>query len=164
LKIFEWLRGPQQPEEEASGISRRDFFARVAGRDQEGGQSSTAPPPDPRVLHTFFVAAFPFHDGPVLVPILRVGEEFKLAPEPAYSPDPTAVRIERGRDHLGYVPADLTEDVLTRLKAGEDLVCRAKLVDPAAELPRVLSVEIVLLPPESDPEAKEPLQTESPPE
>jgi hypothetical protein len=147
LKILDWLRAPRQPEDEPSGMSRRDFFARVAGRDQTSEQSAAAPPSDARVLHTFFVAAFPYHDGPVLVPNLRVGEEFKLAPEPAYSADPTAVRIERGRDHLGYVPDDLTDEVLERLEAAEKIVCRAKQVDPAADLPKVLSVELVLIPP-----------------
>ncbi len=131
-------------------MSRRDFFARVGGRDPARDPSGPPATGGPRVLHTFYVASFPYHDGPVLVPSLRVGEEFSLVPDPPYSRTPTAARIDRGRDHLGYVPAEMVEEVLARMKAGESLICRAKSVDPSAELPRVLLVEIVLPPPVAD--------------
>ena len=141
---------PAEPDD--SGMSRRDFFARFAGREMESEPGEqTSPSPDAGVLHTFLVKGFPYHSGPVLVPILRQGEEYKLTPDPPYSANPTAVRIERGRDHLGYVPDEHVAEILGLLKEGAQLVCRASRVDPAAELARILTVEIVRPPePESE--------------
>jgi hypothetical protein len=155
MGILDWLRSATVGDDESAGMSRRDFFARVAGRaepvpepdplqpEQPVTQEPDAPPePDPSVLHTFHVARFPYHDGPVLVPILRSGDIYRLAPEPPYSREPTGLRIERGRDLLGFVPDDIVEDLLTRVKAGQELECRAVRVDPAVELQKVLLVEV----------------------
>lgn len=134
----------------SDGLSRREFFARFAGREPIADSDSPAPPPDPDVLHTFPVARFPYHDGPVLVPSLRVGEEFRLAADPPYSKNPTGLRIERGRDLLGFVPDELFEDVQSRIDHGDALICRAVRVDPSAELSQVLTVEIRRTPEEAD--------------
>lgn len=165
MGIFDWLRSAGGRDDEASGMSRRDFFARVAGRAEP---PSDTPPPapvpaeqepaieedDPSVLHTFHVARFPYHDGPVLVPILRAGDVYRLAPDPPYSKQPTGLRIERGRDLLGYVPDDIVTDLLDRLEAGEELECRAVRVDPAVELQKVLLVAVRVHAPD-DPDAPE---------
>jgi hypothetical protein len=151
MKFFDWLLRRDRSEPPNTGLSRRDFFARVAGRNEPGATVRSLPgaqagPAAPGVerLYTFPVAAFPYHDGPVLVPMLRVGMEFSLTPEPGHLTDPEAVRIEWRRDHLGYVPADRAADVRARLGRGERLICRASHIDPTAELSRVLTVEIVL--------------------
>lgn len=154
MRIFDWLRNREPPARPDKGLSRRDFFARVAGRQPapETGPATEAPPdasastPTPERLHTFTVAGFSYHDGPVLVPLLRPGIEFALAHEPGHPTDPDAVRIEWRRDHLGYVPTDLAGEVRARLQRGERLLCRASRVDPTADLARVLAVELLRLP------------------
>lgn len=151
MGIFDWLKSGQKPATVPSEISRRDFFARVAGRTEPAPPPSPSPPPDPAVLHTFHVAGFPYHDGPVLVPTLRVGLEFDLVPEPGHPTDPSAIRIQWKRDHLGYVPPDFSGGVRALLDQGIRLRCRASRVSPNAELAKVLEVEI-LRPPEPEPE------------
>ena len=129
-------------------MSRRDFFARFAGRESGNGPAGDSPTAaDHGVLQTFLVKGFPYHSGPVLVPILKAGDEYRLVPDPPHSRDPTAVRIERGRDLLGYVPDEHVAEILARLNEGEPLVCRAVRVDPAAELSAVLTVEVIRPPP-----------------
>jgi len=158
MKFFDWLRPADTPEPDDGGMSRRDFFARVAGREgaPEDDAAESQPPDGPEsakttVLYTFHIKSFPYHAGPVLVPIMRIGDEFRLTPDPPYSRDPTGVRIERGRDHLGFVPDEHSEDVLTRLKQGEVLVCRATHIDPSADLANIVTVEIEQVPPADDP-------------
>jgi hypothetical protein len=143
MGIFDWLR-PDSPAPPDSGLSRRAFFARVAGAgaastDGTGREASGGPRPGE---HTFHVAGFPYHDGPVLVPILRAGLEFALVREPTHPTDPESVRIQWGRDMLGYVPAPLNAEVSARLRAGVTLRCEAVEVSPAAELTRVLRVRV----------------------
>jgi hypothetical protein len=152
MGLLEWLKIGGPPSAEPAGMSRRDFFTRVAGREGDGNAAAPVPPapPDPQRLHSFAVAAFPYHDGPVLVPMLKPGLEFRLVPEPTLLSDPNAVRVEWRRDHLGYLPADIATDVRSRLASGERLRCVASRVDPAAELSRVLTVDILLLPPEDE--------------
>jgi len=170
MGIFDWLRGDPEAPREPAGISRRDFFARVAGRlpdtpadesptppgDGDHAENASAHPDDGetagglRVLHTFQVVNFPYYDGPVLVPILRAGDEYRIGVDPPYSRNPTGLRIERGRECLGTVPEDVFADVLPRIRAGETLVCRALTVDPAAELAKVLTVQILRVLPENE--------------
>lgn len=146
MGILDWLRSKEEePTPSPSGMSRRDFFARVAGQGLP--PAPEPPPPDPDVLFTFHVARFPFHAGPVLVPILRPGLDFMLIPDPHHLTDPDAVKIQWGRDHLGYVPPEYSAEVRRRLKEGETLICRSVSVDPTAELPKVLRVEIRTPPP-----------------
>jgi hypothetical protein len=141
MGIFDWLR-PDSPAPPDSGLSRRAFFARVAGAgpteasEREGSSGPRAGE------HTFHVGGFPYHDGPVLVPILRAGLEFDLVPEPTHPTDPDSVRIQWGRDMLGYVPAPLNAEVAARLRSGVTLRCEAVDVSPAAELTRVLRVRV----------------------
>ena len=141
MGIFDWLHRSDPEPETHSGLSRRDFLARVAGQ----GQQSPSPPSEevrPNVLYTFYVARFPYHDGPVLVPMLKQGLDFLLTPDPTHAGDPEAVKILWGRDHLGYVPPEHSADVHKRLMEGEKLRCTALSVDPGADLSRVLWVEI----------------------
>jgi hypothetical protein len=161
MSFLDWLRIPKR--EEPSGLSRREFFARVAGLEAAPADApSPAPAPpepepgQPRVLHRFAVAAFPYHDGPVLVPLLRAGQEFTLAAERNHPTDGTAVRVEWRRDHLGYVPPHLSEEIRGRMERGERLTCRAARVDPTAALPEVLTVEILLLPDDPSREPDDP--------
>jgi hypothetical protein len=156
MGIFDWLKGEPDPPSDA-GLSRRAFFARVAGA---GAEAVSPPPPagaDDGPGRSFFVAGFPFHDGPVLVPILRLGLEFDLVPEPEHPSDPHAIRIMWGRDHIGYVPAPLNEGVRQKLAEGTRFVCRVVEVSPSAELARVLRVELSEVAP---PEPTQPEQAE----
>ncbi|HUE97530.1 MAG TPA: HIRAN domain-containing protein [Longimicrobiaceae bacterium] len=147
MGLFEWLHRSDPEPPTPSGMSRRDFFARVAGQgtraegeEQDAGSDGA--------LCSFYVARFPYHDGPVLVPMLRPGMEFRLVPDPSHPTDPHAVGIRWGKDHLGYVTAEHSAEVRRRLEEGEALTCRSVSVDPAAELPRVLKVEVL---PPADP-------------
>jgi hypothetical protein len=167
MGIFDWLRIGQNTSEEPVGMSRRDFFTRIAGREPEptaaigantpgagdaliAGTDTPDPDTGARVLYTFHLADFPYYDGPVLVPALRAGDEYRIGVDPPYSRNPTGLRIERGRECLGIVPDDVFPDVLQRMRAGETIVCRALEVNPAAELARVLTVQILLMPPEEE--------------
>ena len=156
MGLFDWLHASSKEPETPSGMSRRAFFARVAGQadatpaGQSGGEPATQSRPD--LLCAFYVARFPYHDGPVLVPILRTGIEFMLVPDPFHAADPDAVKIVWGKDHLGYVPAEHSAEIRRRLEARERLHCRSASVDPGADLSRVLWVEITrdLPPPEEE--------------
>lgn len=157
MRIFDWLRASAEPERAEADLSRRDFFARMAGRrppeqEQPTAQESSDAEGEAPVF-TFFVAGFPFYDGPVLVPMLRPELEFELRPDPEHFTDPNAVRIDWGRDHLGYVAPEHSGAVRELLSRGELLRCRALRIDPTAELSRVLEVEITRVPKEPDPEA-----------
>jgi hypothetical protein len=132
-------------------MTRRDFFARVTGRNlpQESGRPSSGAPQHAtaqgeKTLHTFHVAEFEYHDGPVLVPTLKPGMEFALVPQSDHPTNPDAVRVERDKDHFGYVPPALSKEVRHRLQRGDKLLCRVARVNPTAELGRVLTVELVL--------------------
>lgn len=157
MGILDWLKGDGGAKEEPPGMSRRDFFARVAGRGAAGLDVEADAPAttDPSVLHRFHVAAFPFHDGPVLVPVLREGMELDLVPEAGHPTDPDAIRIQRKRDHLGYVPAELSSGIRALLDEGATLVCRVSKVSPNAELAKVLEVEVAREPEPEPDEAEE---------
>ncbi|MEX2569984.1 MAG: HIRAN domain-containing protein [Gemmatimonadota bacterium] len=144
MGLFDWLQSKRKEPETAEGISRRDFFGRFAGRGSREDARETSEP-GVRILHRFHVKGFPFYDGPVLVPNLRPGVEFSLSPEHAHPTDPHAIRIDWGRDRLGYVPPDYTETLRKRLADGERVRCRAFRVNPTAELASVLEVEIAVL-------------------
>lgn len=148
MGIWDWLHASADRPEAQSGMSRRAFFARVAG--QPGSPEHDAPPPARKdLVCAFYVARFPYHDGPILVPTLRTGLDFLLLPDPLHGADPSAVKILWGRDHLGYVPAEHSPEIRRRLEAREPLHCRSAAVDPGASLERVLWVEITR---EPDPE------------
>lgn len=142
MGIFDWFQSSPPEPATPSGMSRRDFFARVAGQG-EARPAEDEPEETPGLLCAFYVARFPYHDGPVLVPILRPGLDFLLIPDSDHPTDPEAVRIQWGRDRLGYVAPEHSAEIRKRLKEGEVLYCRSVAVDPGAELSRVLKVEIV---------------------
>jgi hypothetical protein len=156
MRIFDWLRSSAEPERAEAELSRRDFFARMAGRrppEEEQPISREGPDAEGEAqAFTFFVAGFPFYDGPVLVPMLKPELEFELRPDPEHFSDPNAVRIDWGRDHLGYVAPEYSGAIRELLSRGERLRCRALRIDPTAELPRVLEVEITRVPQEQEPE------------
>ncbi|MQA89473.1 MAG: hypothetical protein GEU90_04450 [Gemmatimonas sp.] len=142
MGILDWLNPRGDESGERPGLSRRDFFARVVGRSGEAAEQQRPAARDPNVLHVFHVDGFPFYDGPVLVPVLRPGTNFELVPETGHATDPNALRIQWKRDHLGYVPAELAEELRALLAGGVKLVCRAVRVSPNVELSRVLEVEV----------------------
>ena len=150
MGIFDWIRRTVGAPEPASGLSRRDFFARVAGQDPAMAAADAGRPSSARAgedagpggpLHTFHVAGFPYHDGPVLVPSLRPGLEFTLVLDRDHPTNPDAVRIDWKRSVLGHVPAELSSDVRELMLAGP-VECRAVRVDPSGDLATVLMVEL----------------------
>lgn len=146
----DWLH-PGRSREQGRDLSRRDFFARVAGRHNEAaslpGSEPGAPAAD-RLALSFHVGSFPYHDGPVLAPSLRVGESYDLILDPDRE---GAIRIDRGRDVLGYVPPPHADEVRTLLDAGVPLLCVSTRVDPGADLACLLEVRVTrALPAASD--------------
>jgi hypothetical protein len=132
MAIFDWLQ-PRHP--------HRPTPASPAGRSSPGWRRACRPKDtreepdrengvDEGGAETFFVAAFPFYDGPVLLPILRTGSKFDLVPEPSHPFDPNAVRIQRGRDHLGDVPAPLNEQIHGRRTERVPLTCWGWMLPP----------------------------------
>ncbi|MDR0787503.1 MAG: hypothetical protein LBG44_06510 [Gemmatimonadota bacterium] len=171
MGLFDWLWSAGGGEGgKPEDLSRRAFFARMAGRESgvgsapeslagaAGGETPSGidpdppEPEDPNVLHTFQIANFPYHDGPVLVPILRVGDEYRLDTDPPYSRDPSGLRILRGKSCLGTIPPAIFPEILDRIRNGETIICRAHKVDPGAELAKILTVQLVRIPPEPEPE------------
>jgi hypothetical protein len=152
MGLLDWLRGETPAEDVEAGLSRRDFFAKVAGRGAESAAPAEAPrnPEGPQVIRTFYVGGFPYYDGPVLVPHLRQDMELSLRVDPYHPTDPHYVWIEWGRDQLGYVPPEHSEHIRLLLNEGAKLRCRASRVNPTASLVEVLQVEVSLLPPASE--------------
>lgn len=154
MGIFDWLHSSDSEEAEPPGMSRRAFFARFAGQGIPGEEAEEdRDDTRPGSICTFFVHRFRYHDGPVLVPMLRTDLDFQLTRDIFNPIDPQAIKIQWGRDHLGYVVPEHMEEIKRRLKEGEVLLCRSIFVDPTADLDQVLKVEIYHPENEPDPEA-----------
>lgn len=137
MGLFDWLHAPPPD----PGMSRRDFFARLSGRDAAEEEAPSASDPKAGTL-TFHVARFPYHDGPVLVPILRAGLDFELRADGSHPTDPAALAIYHGRDLLGFVPPEHAAGVAALIAGERPVRCTALAVDPAADLARVLTVRV----------------------
>lgn len=152
MGIFDWLFSPDPEPEKDPGVSRRAFFAKMAGAGAQPGRAPEARPSRPDAVCSFFVDRFPYHDGPILVPLLKPGLEFQLFPDRDHPTDPQAVRIQWKRDVLGYVPAAYSADIRERLGRGERLRCRSATVNPGGDLKTLLYVEILAPDVEEEPQ------------
>jgi hypothetical protein len=120
-------------------ISRRAFLGKAAvipvaahAASQATGPEAAASRPVAYELDRFFVAGFRYHEGPRLLPTLRVGDRIALAREPGNPHDRRAVALLRGDRRIGYVPRVRNPVIARLLDQGAPLAARLTAVDPEA--------------------------------
>ena len=97
-------------------------------------------------LNDFYIAGFQYHRGPALIHQMRDGMALGLAAEPENPYDPSAVRIEFGGRHVGYVPRDQNQHVCALLEQGATLSCRLVEAHPDAPPWEMARASITLCP------------------
>jgi hypothetical protein len=93
----------------------------------------------------FFIAGFPYHEGPRLIDRLTVGGQLRLVREPDNPHDSRAVAIYHQDARIGYVPRARNHEFADRLDRGVPLDCRITAVDPEEGAYEAIEVEVVLL-------------------
>ena len=84
-----------------------------------------------KIMQSFFIAGFQYHDGALALKKLKAGKKLELVAEPDNPHDPDAVAIYRKGVHLGYVPGDSNATIAQLLRFGHAnvLECRIMQVD-----------------------------------
>ena len=149
MKLLEWFAfggRPRRGRPDPSDLSRRDFFARVTGR-----QTTVAPRPrsrprrepsaEPNVLHVFFVEGFPREEVRQLLPALRVGLDLALHRE---SDQPEEISMLLGENVIGDVAPEISPIVGRMMDDHDPPICRIRSIDPDAPVSRVLQIELLL--------------------
>ena len=82
-----------------------------------------------KIMQSFFIAGFQYHDGALALKKLKPGKKLELID------DPDAVAIYRKGVHLGYVPGDSNATIAQLLRFGHANVfeCRIMQVDKKAD-------------------------------
>ncbi|MGH8718035.1 MAG: HIRAN domain-containing protein [Burkholderiales bacterium] len=96
------------------------------------------------LLQSSPVAGFQYHFGQELWKYLRAGLEVELVREPDNAHDGHAVRVERLRYKLGYVPRSQNHAVAQLLDRGEKLSARIASAQQSENPWQRLSVNIYL--------------------
>ena len=88
-----------------------------------------------RIMQSFFIAGFQYHDGALAFKKLKPGKKLELIAEPDNPHDPDAVAIYRKGAHLGYVPGDSNATIAQLLRFGHANVfeCRIMQIDKKAD-------------------------------
>jgi hypothetical protein len=88
-----------------------------------------------RMIDSFEIAGFQYHDGATVFDKLKVGKKLSLVAEFDNPYDPNAIAIKRKGVHLGYVPRDRNGFISQLLRFGHDDVveCRIVKLDRKAE-------------------------------
>jgi len=88
-----------------------------------------------RLVSSFNIAGFQYHDGATVFPDLKVGTPVGLVPEPDNPHDPSAMALYYGDVHLGYVPRKENElfSLLAFYGHAGIFECRILKADPAAD-------------------------------
>lgn len=88
-----------------------------------------------RLLSSFHIAGFQYHDGAVVIKKLKAGKKLSLVSEFDNPYDPNAVSIRRKGVHLGYVPKDSVALLATMIRFGhaDAFECRIMQVDAKAD-------------------------------
>lgn len=94
------------------------------------------------LLNSFHIAGFRYYRGPHQVGDMRPGEMLKLVAEPSNAYDPSAVRIERKGEKLGYVPRSENRHLSRLLLQKAPLTCRVNEVRPSAAPWKMVEVEV----------------------
>jgi CpXC protein/HIRAN domain len=92
----------------------------------------------------FFVAGFPYHEGPRLIDRLTAGDPLRLVREPDNPHDPRAVAIYNQDDRIGYVPRERNREIADRLDGGVSLDCRITAIDPEEGTYEAIEVMVAL--------------------
>ena len=119
MGLVDWLRDHSVRAAPAK-LTRRDFFARVTGRNPATDVDAT---PGYVLTHRFLVDSFEHHDGPAIATKLSPDLELQLRPDPPHLKDPR-VRVYWGEHLLGYVPPGDAADLRVLLAGGERFRCR----------------------------------------
>lgn len=88
-----------------------------------------------RLLSSFQIAGFQYHDGARVLSKLKVGKKLDLVPEFDNPHDSDAVALYRKGVHLGYVPQSKSGWLapMMRFGHGDAFECRIVQVDSKAE-------------------------------
>ena len=88
-----------------------------------------------RLLSSFRIAGFQYHDGALVLSKLKVGKKLDLVLEFDNPHDPDAVAIYRKGVHLGYVPRGKIDWIAPMMRFGHEdaFECRIVQIDPEAE-------------------------------
>lgn len=89
-------------------------------------------PPGTQVLLTEYVAGFNYHQGHVVIGLIRPGDALVLRPEPHNPRDALAVALHWHQFKLGYVPRNLNQPVAHLLAMGVPLHTRVVAVPHSA--------------------------------
>lgn len=88
-----------------------------------------------RLLASFYIAGFQYHDGACVLDNLKVGKKLKLVPEFDNPHDSEAVAIYWKKAHLGYVPQEASGWLPAMLYFGHSdaFECRVMQVNAQAD-------------------------------
>lgn len=88
-----------------------------------------------RIVESFFIAGFQYHDGALVLEKLKPGKKLKMALEPDNPYDPNAIELRYKKAKLGYVPRTENEQMALMAHFGHKDVFEARVlqVDPEAE-------------------------------
>lgn len=81
-----------------------------------------------KIIDSFFIAGFPYHDGADVLNSLEVGTKLDLVPEFDNPYDPNAIAIKFKGTHLGYVPRAKNALLAQLIFFGHANVVRCKVV------------------------------------
>ncbi|MBR0406258.1 MAG: HIRAN domain-containing protein [Eggerthellaceae bacterium] len=97
-----------------------------------------------RLVKTFHISGFQYHDGAFVLDKLKPGKKLKMVPNPENPYDPYAIELRYKKAKLGYVPRSENEILALAAFYGHKGVFEARVlkVDPEAEPWRQVRVGI----------------------
>ena len=81
----------------------------------------------------FYIAGVKFHELPLIINEVEIGEVLTLEPEPSNQYDPNAVKILRGDVMTGYVPKKFSSEVAMMIENDFPIQCRVIEVNVSAK-------------------------------
>jgi len=106
-------------------MKRRSFFGWLFGGVGAAVATPLVGAPERTVvIQDSPLAGFPFYDGELILPSLKVGDELRLVREASNVHDHNAVAVFFHDDQLGYVPRAENTAVAQMLDRGERLEAR----------------------------------------
>lgn len=135
---------PEKTSPHDSGINRRGFLATIAAASTllfPGGRKAAAGTGRALPLCRCFIAGFPYHQGPALLPGLAPGQRLMLKREPANPHDPLAIAVHTvSGSKIGYLPRYINEIPATLMD--RDCPLKAVIAHVAPSAPPWEAVEV----------------------
>jgi hypothetical protein len=151
MKLLDWFAfagRPRRGKTDATDLSRRDFFARVAGKQTAGTPPASKvvrqrrqPSAERNLLHAFYVEGFPSEDNRALLLELHPGLDLELRRDPE---QPDVISMYRGEDLVGTVAAEIGPIVGRMMADNDPPICRIRSIDPDAPANKVLQIALLL--------------------